>query len=215
MDEEEIRDLVERLLDELARIRSELDGIETAPVDLTPVILIAVLAAVLALAALAAAAVALFASRRVQEASHRLERERAGDERRTERAALASELRRYSQVLGVEAVTGRPAGGGESTATLRERLESRAAASTEPGALELLDEVRDSRARLDDLPPDTRAAASGLAGMTVEWSIERWRADPDAWLRDHRERARLQALGRRAGLAPASTEPDEADTRRR
>lgn len=208
MDEDEIREWVERMLDELAGIRAEIDGIETAPADLTPVIVIAVLAAVLALGALVAATLALLAARRGA-------RERADEGRHTERMALAAELRRYSQLLGVEAVTGRTATGAESAATLRERLESRAAASADPGALELLDEVRDSRRSLGDLPPDSRAAASGLAGMTVEWSIERWAADPDGWLRDHRERARLQAMGRRAVAAPASGEPEDADTRRR
>jgi hypothetical protein len=47
--------------------------------------------------------------------------------------------------------------------------------------------------------------------MTVEWSIDRWVEDPDAWVRDHRERHRLRVL---ATQAPAEDpEPADGDTR--
>lgn len=209
MDEEEIRNWIERLLDELAGIRTELDGLEAPAPDPTPVLVLAVLASVLAIAALVAAAVALRASRRGVVAQPVV------DPHREDRAAFAADLRRYSEVLGVEAVSGRAPTGTEPPDALRTRLESRAVELGTPGALDVVDEVASSRRSLADLPQAVRAASSGLAGMTVEWSIDRWLHDPDGWLRDHRERARLQALGRRAAMAPPSSESEEADTRRR
>lgn len=208
MDEEQIRAWIERLLDELAAIRAELAALEAPAADLTPVIVLAALALALALAAVVVAVVAIRSSRRPSG-------EDAAESTPHARDAFAADLRRYSQLLGVEAVTGRSPTGAEPAETLRARLETRAAELGVPGALELLDEVRSSRSSLADLPQEARAASSGLAGMTVEWSIDRWSADPDGWLRDHRERARLQALGRRAAMSPPSSEPEEADTRRR
>src|SRR5690606_36898029 len=163
MDEEEIRGWIEQLLDELAAIRIELDALESPAADPTWLVVIAALAVALAAAALVVAMLALRSRDRAASPSE-------VDEQRDARAAFASELRTYSQVLGVEAVTGRPAGGGYSAEAVRARLDARAAELDAPGALELLDEVRKSRRRLADLPPETRAASSGLAGMTVEWS---------------------------------------------
>jgi hypothetical protein len=74
----------------------------------------------------------------------------------------------------------------------------------EPGAAELLDEVGDARNHLIDLEPSRRAAENGLVAMRVEWSIERWAANPRAWLADCREQDRLQRIAERGQLAEAS-----------
>lgn len=209
------RDYLERLLAALEGIREELARLETPepPVippapdpDPWPAIATLVLAVVVLLVAAAALALAW----RALGMLGALRDDRALAGRRRDRAEFGSAVRRFSELLGVEAVSGRPAARGDTAASVRAGLERRLGLDREPGALELLEEVGASRAGLADLPREARASANGLAAMTAEWSIERWVADPDAWLRDHRERHRLRRLASR----PASPAPEpEADTR--
>jgi hypothetical protein len=124
-----------------------------------------------------------------------------GGDRRREYANL---LRRYSEMLGVEAVTGRVPNRGDSSIGLRVQLETELGRLREPGAVELLDEVGDARESLLDLEPRRRAAENGLVAMRVEWSIERWAANPRAWLADCREQDRLTRIAQSDELAAAS-----------
>jgi hypothetical protein len=113
------------------------------------------------------------------------------------RRAFANLLRRYSEILGVEVVTGRIPNRGDTSTDVRVLLETTLRTLREPGAAELLDEVGDAREALVDLEPARRAAENGLVAMRVEWSIERWAANPRAWLADCREQDRLQRLATR------------------
>jgi hypothetical protein len=110
------------------------------------------------------------------------------------RRAYANLLRRYSELLGVEVVMGTPPARGDTSTALRVQLETELHSLREPGAVELLDEVGDAREALLDLEPRRRAAANGLVAMQVEWSIERWAANPRAWLADLREHDRLARI---------------------
>jgi hypothetical protein len=120
------------------------------------------------------------------------------------RRAYANLLRRYSELLGVEAVTGRVPATGESSIALRVRLETELHTLREPGAVELLDEVGYAREALPDVDPRRRAALNGLIAMQLEWSIERWAANPRAWLADCREQDRLTRIAGSGELAQAS-----------
>jgi|GEM_PF-2134297 hypothetical protein len=216
------QDLLERLLEALEGIREELSGIReelsrletpAPPVveQVQPDPWPAIAAVVLGLVAAAVAVAALVIAWRALGVLSSLRDDRVVAGRRGERAAYAARVRRYSELLGVEAVTGREAARGETAASLRSSLEHHLSVDREHGALELLEEVAASRRGISDLPREARASANGLAGMTVEWSIDRWVADPDAWLRDHRERHRLRTL---AARTPAGDgEPAEGDTR--
>jgi hypothetical protein len=94
---------------------------------------------------------------------------------------------------------------GDTSTALRVQLETGLAKLREPGAVELLDEVAYARDELTDLDSRRRAAANGLVAMQVEWSIERWAANPRAWLADCREQDRLMKLAQRdEQLAAAS-----------
>jgi hypothetical protein len=123
--------------------------------------------------------------------------ETAADPRREARTTYANLLRRYSELLGVELVTGRGVVRGDTAVGLRVQLEHALVSMRQPGAVELLDEVGDARSELAGLPPAERAAANGMAAMAVEWSIDRWVANPRAWLADCREHARLEQLAAR------------------
>ena len=213
MDGDAIRDYLERLLEALDGIRDELAGQqapefpEPVPPDPWP----AVAAVVLAVVAVLVAGGALAVAWRALGVLTALRDERALDGRRRDRAEFAGAVRRYSELLGVEAVTGREAPRGDTAASLRSGLEHRLGIDREHGALELLEEVAGSRAGFADLPREARASANGLAAMTAEWSIDRWVEDPDAWLRDHRERHRLRLL---AGRGPTpDPDPVDGDTR--
>lgn len=213
MDRDGIQEYLDRLLDALEGIRDELAGLETPempePVAADPWPAIAALA--LAVVAVLVAGGALAAAWRAVGVLSALRDDRVLAGRRRGRADFAAAVRRYSELLGVEAVTGRQAPRGDTAASMRSALEHRLGIDREPGSLELLEEVAGSRAGFADLPREARASANGLAAMTVEWSIERWREDPGAWLRDHRERHRLRLLATRA---PAEEpEPVEGDTR--
>lgn len=120
------------------------------------------------------------------------------------RRAFANLLRRYSELLGVETVTGRVPTTGDSSIALRVRLETELGTLREPGAVELLDEVGDAREHLHDLDARRRAAANGLIAMHVEWSIDRWASNPRAWLADCREADRLSRIAGTEELAQAS-----------
>ena len=126
------------------------------------------------------------------------------DPTRDRRRAFANLLRRYSELLGVEVVTGRVPLRGDTSIALRVQLETELGRLREPGAVELLDEVGDAREGLVQLEPRNRAAANGLVAMQVEWSIERWAANPRAWLADCREQDRLTRIARSEELAAAS-----------
>lgn len=201
MDGDRVEEYVERLLaaiegihGELAGIRAELarlDRGEPVPADPTAAIATIVVVAIAVLVALAALAMAGRALRVVAG----LRTARAADAVPVARAAFGREVRRYSEVLGVEAVTGRSASRRDGSVSRRSDLERRLSADREAGTLELLEEVASSRAGLADLPRAARIAANGLAAMTTEWSIERWVADPERWMRDHGERQRLRRLG--------------------
>jgi hypothetical protein len=163
-----------------------------------------VLAGTLGLIAAGVSIAALVVTRR----THRLLRSAApgafrdlGSDRRREYANL---LRRYSELLGVETVTGRVLNTSDTSITLRVQLETELGRLREPGAVELLDEVGDAREHLLDLEPRRRAAANGLVAMQVEWSIERWAANPRAWLADCREQDRLHRIAEAGELAAAS-----------
>ncbi len=210
------QDFIERLLDALEGIRDELSRLET-PAPAAPTVVEAVqpdpwpaiAAVVLAVVVLAVAAVALFVAWRALGVLSSFRDDRVVAGRRSERAEYGARVRRYSELLGVEAVTGRETPRGETAASLRSSLEHRLGVDREHGALELLEEVAASRAGLADLPREARASANGLAAMTAEWSIDRWVADPDAWLRDHRERHRLRRLAHQ----PAVGDDRDGDTR--
>jgi hypothetical protein len=213
MDGDGFRDYLERLLDALEGIRDELAGLEPPeiPQPAAPDPWPAIAAIALAVVAVLVAAGALAVAWRALGVLTALRDDRALAGRRRDRAEFAGAVRRYSELLGVEAVTGRPSPRGETAASLRSGLEHRLGLDREPGALELLEEVAVSRAGFADLPREARASANGLAAMTVEWSIDRWVDDPDAWLRDHRERHRLRVLANRP---PAGgPEPVDGDTR--
>ena len=142
------------------------------------------------------AVIALVVARQTTRMLRALRPEAAADPRLAERKAYASLLRRYSELLGVELVTGRGVVRGDTAvgaarparagARLDARSRARSSCSTRSG---------DARSALIDLPPAERAAANGIAAMGVEWSIDRWVANPRAWLADCREQARLEQLG--------------------
>jgi hypothetical protein len=212
---DEFRDFIERLLDALEGIRDELSQLEIpepAVVEaVQPDPWPALAAIVLGIVTVAVAVAALLIAWRALGVLSSFRDDRVIAGRRTERADYGARVRRYSELLGIEAVTGREAARGETAASLRSSLEHGLGVDREHGALELLEEVAASRAGFVDLPRESRASANGLAAMTTEWSIDRWVADPDAWLRDHRERHRLRTLAAR----PVSPDPEpvEGDTR--
>jgi hypothetical protein len=154
--------------------------------------------------AVVVAAVALLVTRRTAAMLRAARREGAGDPTGDRRRAFANLLRRYSEMLGVEAVTGRVPSRGDTSTALRVQLEIELGRLREPGAVELLDEVGYAREELLDLEPRRRAAANGLVAMQLEWSIERWAANPRAWLADCREQDRLMRIARTEELAAAS-----------
>jgi hypothetical protein len=213
MDRDGFRDYLDRLVKALEGIRDELAGLEPPqiPEPAAPDPWPAIAAVVLAVVAVLVAGGALAVAWRALGVLGGLRDERALAARRTDRGEFAGAVRRYSELLGVEAVTGRQAPRGDTAASVRSALEHRLRIDREAGALELLEEVGASRAGFADLSREARASANGLAAMTVEWSIDRWVDDPDAWLRDHRERHRLRVLATRA---PADDpDPVEGDTR--
>lgn len=215
MDGDGFRDYIERLLDALEGIRDELSRLETPDPTVVEAVQAdpwpAIAAIVLAAVTVAVAVTALLLAWRALGVLSSFRDDRVVAGRRGERAEYGARVRRYSELLGVESVTGRVAPRGETAASLRSSLEHRLGVDREHGALELLEEVAASRQGLAELPRESRASANGLAAMTTEWSIDRWVADPDAWLRDHRERRRLRALASRP--APADPEPADSDTR--
>jgi hypothetical protein len=198
MDGDRIEDYIERLLAALEGIHAELARLDTpasppaAPPDPDPVPMIAML--VLAVVAVLLAGAAVVIAGRALRVCAGLPADRDAGARRRDRGAIADAVRRYSEALGVEAVTGRPLARGEDAATVRSGLERRLGLDRETGTLELLQEVAASRSGLADLPRGARAAANGLAALTVEWSIDRWVANPEQWMRDHAERHRLRSL---------------------
>src|SRR5688500_12313143 len=111
MDRDAIRDYFERLLDALEGIRDELAGLEMAaiPEPVSPDPWPAIAAGVLAVAADLVAAGALAVAWRARGVLSALRDERALAGRRRDRAEFAGAVRRYSELLGVEAVTGRQA----------------------------------------------------------------------------------------------------------
>ncbi len=210
------QDYLDRLVTALEGIRAELSRLETPeipaiPEPSAPDPWLAIAAVVLAVVAVLMAAGALALAWRALGVLAALRDERTLAGRRQDRAEFARAVRRYSELLGVEAVTGRQAPRGDTAASLRSGLEHRLGIDREAGALELLEEVAASRAGFAELPRDARASANGLAAMTTEWSIDRWVNDPGVWLRDHRERHRLRVLATRAPTA--DEEPVEGDTR--
>lgn len=213
MDRDAFQDYLDRLLRALEGIREELAGLETPeiPEPAAPDLWPAIAAVVLAIAAVVVAGGALAVAWRALGVLRGLRDEGARAGRRQDRVEFAAVVRRYSELLGVEAVTGRQAPRGDTAASLRSGLEHRLGVDREPGALELLEEVAASRRGLADLPRGARASANGLAAMTVEWSIDRWVADPDAWVRDYRERHRLRTLAARTPVE--DLEPADGDTR--
>jgi hypothetical protein len=166
---------------------------DPAPVDPTPLLIALALGAV----AVIVAVIALVVARQTTRMLRALRPETATDPRTDDRTSYANVLRRYSELLGVELVTGRGVVRGDTAVGLRVRLEQALSSMRQPGAVELLDEVGDARSALADLPPAERAAANGIAAMSVEWSIDRWVANPRAWLADCREHARLEQLAAR------------------
>jgi hypothetical protein len=215
MDRDGLQDYLERLLDALIGIRDELSRLDT-PTPVTPVVpepdpWPAIAAIVIGAVVLVVVVAALVVAWRALAVLSALREERVQSARRRDRGEFGASVRRYSELLGVEAVTGRQAARGDTAASMRSALEHRLGHDREPGALELLEEVAGSRAGLADLPTSARTAANGLAAMTAEWSIDRWEADPEAWLRDHRERHRLRTLATRP--APPEAEPVDSDTR--
>lgn len=151
----------------------------------------------LGVVALTVAVTALMVARQTTRMLRALRPEAATDPRREDRKTYANVLRRYSELLGVELVTGRGVVRGDTGVALRVRLEQALTSMRQPGAVELLDEVGDARTALAELPAAERAAANGIAAMSVEWSIDRWVANPRAWLADCREYARLEQLAMR------------------
>lgn len=166
---------------------------DPAPVDPTPLLVAIALGAV----AVIVAVIALVVARQTTRMLRALRPDAAIDPRLAERNAYAGLLRRYSELLGVELVTGRGVVRGDTAVALRVELEQALGSMRQPGAVELLDEVGDARSALIDLPPAERGAANGIAAMGAEWSIDRWVANPRAWLADCREHARLEQLGQR------------------
>ncbi|MEO8261194.1 MAG: hypothetical protein ABI566_01380 [Pseudolysinimonas sp.] len=167
-----------------------------------------IVAIVVGAVAATAAIGALVTTRRTQAMLGALSPESVIDARRDERREFANLLRRYSELLGVEVVTGRIPNRGDTSAALRGRLELALRAMSEPGAAEVLDEVGAARDALVDVDPRRRGALNGLVAMEVEYSIERWVAHPLAWLADTREQHRLtriaQTGAREERLAAAS-----------
>jgi hypothetical protein len=173
--------------------------------DLTSLLPAALIVAiVLGVVAVGVAVAALATSRRVRAASLSGRAPVAADSHAEQRRAYANLLRRYSEILGVEIVTGRIPNRGDTSVDLRVQLETALRTVREPGAVELLDEVGDARDALQLMPRAQRAAENGLVAMRVEWSIERWAAHPRTWLADCREQARLEQLAHRAA---AQAEP--------
>lgn len=160
-------------------------------------------AGALALVALLVAVAALAATRRLRVGLRDAGQLPAAGPERT-RKDFANLLRRYSEQLGVELVTGRIPHPDEGSIALRVQLERALARVREPGAVELVDEVGDAREHLTDLEPRRRAAANGLVAMELEWSIDRWVAEPRSWLADLRERERLTRIAESGPLAAAS-----------
>jgi hypothetical protein len=188
-----IEDAVERGPAQVAPAAAPIQVIP-APADPTPLLLAIALGAI----AVIVAAVALVVARQSTRMLRALRPEAAADPHVEARKKYASLLRRYSELLGVELVTGRGIARGETAVDLRVQLEESLRKLREPGAVELLDEVGDARSTLDELPQAQRAAANGIAAIEVEWSIDRWLADPRRWLADCREQARLEQLGLRS-----------------
>jgi hypothetical protein len=159
-------------------------------------------------AAVAATVVVVVMTRRTHAMLRAMSPETVVDGRHGERREFANLLRRYSEILGVEVVTGRIPNRGDTSESLRGRIELALRSLNEPGAVELLDEVGGARDQLPGLEPRRRAALNGLIAMETEWSIERWVAHPLAWLADTREADRLtriaQTSPREFGLAVAS-----------
>jgi hypothetical protein len=170
------------------------DLLAAAAVDPAPLLFVLVLSAT----AVIVAVVALVVARRSTRVLRALHPDAAADPRAEARKDYARMLRRYSELLGVELVTGRGVVRGDSAIDVRIQLEESLHTFREPGAVELLDEVGDARAGLTELSHGQLAAANGLAAIGVEWSIDRWVADPRKWLADCREQARLEQLGRRS-----------------
>ena len=168
----------------------------------------AVLIVAIALGAIAVvvAVATLFAAGRTQAMLRA--RPAAPDEPTADRRrAFANLLRRYSEMLGVEVVTGRVPSRGDTSTALRVELETELGRLREPGAVELLDEVGYAREALLDLEPRRRAAANGLVAMQIEWSIERWASNPRAWLADCREQDRLTRIAQADTSRPGSWPP--------
>jgi hypothetical protein len=195
----------------LARLQGIEDAVGTPAPPAAPVTVVAppadpmplIVAIGLGVVAVLVAVTALLVTRQTHSVLKSL-KPAAADAPPAPRRAFANLLRRYSEMLGVELVTGRPPNRGESSIDLRVQLETALGRMREPGAAELLDEVGDARDRLIDLEPSRRAAENGLVAMRVEWSIERWAANPRAWLADCREQDRLQRIAERGQLAEAS-----------
>ena len=161
----------------------------------------------LGVVAVAAAIGAFVTTRRTLAMLRALSPESVVDVRRDERREFANLLRRYSELLGVEVVTGRIPNRGDTSAALRSRLELALRALKEPGAAEVLDEVGAARDAVTETDPRRRAALNGLIAMDVEYSIERWVAHPLTWLADAREKHRLARIAHpapRQELAAAS-----------
>jgi hypothetical protein len=159
------------------------------PADPMPLVVAIALGAVAVVVAL----IALLLIRQTQALVRALHPDSPSDPRVEQRQAFAGLLRRYSALLGVELVTGRVPDRGDTSEVLRSQLESAVGAVPDVGAIELLDEVGDARIALAG-EPDRRAAHNGIVAMGVEWSIDRWVADPQTWLADWREQARLIRL---------------------
>ena len=180
--------------------------------DLTSLLPAALIVAiVLGVVAVGVAVAALSTSRRARTAALSGRAPVAADAHAEQRRAYANLLRRYSEILGVEIVTGRIPNRGDTSVDLRVQLETALRTVREPGAVELLDEVGDARDALQQMPHAQRAAENGLVAMRVEWSIERWAAHPRAWLADCREQARLEQLAHRAAAqaqAHAHAQPE-------
>ncbi len=190
MSAEEFREYIERLLRELSGIREAISSMQTGlAVGLA---LVGLLVAVL----IAVAIAALVFARRALASVERLVDTRATDVLREEREQLGRTLRDYSEALGIQAVTGREPGRGETAAGVRRRLDTDAALSSQPGLAQLIHEISVSRVGVAELPKEKRAAENGLIAIAVQWSLERWIADPESWLADSRERARLELAGR-------------------
>jgi hypothetical protein len=170
---DDFRDFIERLLDALEGIRDELSRLETPEPTVVEAVQPdpwpAIAAIALAVVTVAVAVAALLIAWRALGVLSSFRDDRVIAGRRSERADYGARVRRYSELLGIEAVTGREAARGETATSLRSSLEHRLGVDREHGALELLEEVAASRAGFADL------------------------------LRDHRERHRLRTLAARPG----------------